>query len=375
MAEGPSRDRTDRAPATARKTLTDRMVASFPKKQKRYPVPDPELRGHYIRVMPQGANVFVALARSPYGKQVWATIGAADMLKIEEARERARTAIRRIKEGKPALKSPPVQPESFEAVASAWMQRHMIKNGLRTAAEIERALAKYVVPYSAERPFAELRRSDAAALFDMIEDRHGPRMADVVRTHLGGMGAWFAERGDDYTNVFLRHRSRVPKGSGRRPSLTDDELRRIWTACEQSGAFGRFVPLLLLLGPRRGALVRMKWTAIDANGVWHMAREEREKGNAGSLRLPPLALEILRQQPRMAGNDYVFFARIRADGPTTSFVDGKQTLDKNSGVTGWTLHDCPQNRAQPNEPRWVPSEGAEAVLASSPRRRRRLCPL
>ena len=85
-----------------RKVLTDRMVASFPKKRKRYPVPDPELRGHYVRVMPQGANVFVAVARDPYGKQVWTTIGSADKLSIAKARDEARKRINHIAAGLPA---------------------------------------------------------------------------------------------------------------------------------------------------------------------------------------------------------------------------------------------------------------------------------
>ena len=53
-----------------RRGLSDRQVAALRKKAKRYIVPDPELRGHYVRVMPQGANVFCAVARDPYRKQI-----------------------------------------------------------------------------------------------------------------------------------------------------------------------------------------------------------------------------------------------------------------------------------------------------------------
>ena len=75
-----------------RERLTHLMVAALPKREKRYTVLDPEQHGHYIRVMPKGPNVYVAVARDTYGKQVWATLGNADVLKIEEARERARAA-------------------------------------------------------------------------------------------------------------------------------------------------------------------------------------------------------------------------------------------------------------------------------------------
>src|SRR5262245_56412531 len=110
-----------------RKTLTDRMVAALPRKRKRYILADPELRGHYVRVPPQGPCVFAAVARY-HGRQVWATLGTADVLKIEQARDKARDAIRRIKQGLAAFEPPPVQPDSFASVAENWLKRHVEKN-------------------------------------------------------------------------------------------------------------------------------------------------------------------------------------------------------------------------------------------------------
>ncbi|MCZ6608133.1 MAG: Arm DNA-binding domain-containing protein, partial [Alphaproteobacteria bacterium] len=60
-----------------RKTLTDTMVAKLKPGPKRITLPDPELRGHYVRIAPTGAKSFVAVAREPHGKQIWATIGSA----------------------------------------------------------------------------------------------------------------------------------------------------------------------------------------------------------------------------------------------------------------------------------------------------------
>ena len=63
-------------------------------------MPDPELPGHYIRVRPTGTKVFVAVGRSPSSKQVWHTIGPSTLYSISEAREKARDAIRAIREGR-----------------------------------------------------------------------------------------------------------------------------------------------------------------------------------------------------------------------------------------------------------------------------------
>ena len=101
-----------------RKALTDKMVAALPRRRKRYIQADPELRGHYVRVPPQGPCVFAAVARYD-GKQVWATLGTADVLTIDAASDKARAAIKRIKHGLPAFEPPPVQPDSVATCARA----------------------------------------------------------------------------------------------------------------------------------------------------------------------------------------------------------------------------------------------------------------
>ena len=127
---------------TRRKSLTDKMVAKLKPGPKRLTLPDPEMSGHYIRSTPTGAKSYVAVARDPWSKQCWATIGSADHFKIAEAREVAREAIKRIKAGKPAFEPPPVKPDSFLAVAENYLKRHVLKKGLRSRPEIERILRK-----------------------------------------------------------------------------------------------------------------------------------------------------------------------------------------------------------------------------------------
>src|SRR5215218_5160187 len=108
-----------------RRTLSDRGVAALRPAAKRYAMPDPELRGHYVRVQPSGAKSFVAVASAPGGKQIWTTIGAADILKIDEARTRAREVIGRVRAGLPPE---PAKVETFSAVATNWLQRHVEPN-------------------------------------------------------------------------------------------------------------------------------------------------------------------------------------------------------------------------------------------------------
>ena len=125
-------------------------MAGLKPRPQRYAFPDPELRGHYVRVQPGGSKSFVTVARSPSGKQVWTNIGAADVLKIDEAREKARETIGRVKGRLPPSKP---APDSFGTVTGNWIKRHVEPNGLRSAPEIKRLLDRHILPQWKDREF------------------------------------------------------------------------------------------------------------------------------------------------------------------------------------------------------------------------------
>jgi integrase len=119
--------------------------------------------------------------------------------------------------------------------------------------------------------------------------------------------------------------------------LSDDELRAIWRACDDGHpTFGAMVKVLLLTSARREKVSTMKWSDIDDRGVWNIPRVKGEKANAGSLPLPPLALDIIRSRPRIDGNPFVFAS---THAHLRSFSKLKAELDAKSGVRGWRLHD------------------------------------
>jgi integrase len=348
-------------PRRRRARLTDKGVVALKRKSKRYIVSDPEMRGHYVRIPPEGPMVFAAVARNKYGKQVWATLGTTADMKIDEARERAREAIRRIKDGLPAFEAPPPKPASVAEVAENWLRRHVEKNKLRTADEIRRVLNRYILPYWKDRNFVELRRSDIAALLDAIEDNHGARQADVVLTTLRSIAGWVQSRDDVYTPPFAKGMRRASKKEGERAHiLNDGELRRLWLAAGKIEQIGPLARLLLLTAQRRQKLLTLRWDDIDRKGVWTIRTEEREKGNPGALQLPELALDIIQAQPRFVGNPYVFASQ--TGGPWDVSSKLKRRLDEQSGVKGWRLHDLRRTARSLMSRAGVQSEHAERVL-------------
>jgi integrase len=319
-----------------RKTMTDKGVATLKPRVQRYAVSDPELNGHWIRVQPSGAKSFVAVTRTPQGKQLWSTIGATDAMTIEQAREQARVMLQRVRAGLPAVEP---KAESYGEVAANWLKRHVDAKGLRSSGEIARLLGQHVLPIWRDREFTSIRRSDVAALLDEIEDDHGARQADYVLALVRGISNWYATRHDDYVPPIVKGMRRTnPKDLERSRTLTDDEIRLIWKQAEADGTFGALIRLLLLTAQRREKVVSMKWVDLSPDGVWTIAAEAREKGTAGELVLPPVALDIIRQQPHVGGNPFVLAGR--GNGHINGYSKAKREFEAAlPKLPQWQLHD------------------------------------
>jgi integrase len=345
-----------------RRGLTDKQLAGLPRKEKRYTLPDPEQPGHYLRIparSSRAAIAFAAVARDPGGKQIWTTVGTADAVGIDQARELARHAIKRIKAGKPI--SEPARP-TVRAVVEEWLERHV--RGQRTERERGRIISRYIVPRIGDRVFAEVRRKDVAELLDRIEDESGKQMADGVLKTFRGISKWVQQRDESYNPPLTTGMSRVPKGEGRRKRiLADDEIRAIWNA---QGQYGDFVRLALLTAQRREKLITLRWDDLAPDGTWTIRTAPREKGNPGKLRLPRAALDIIQAQPRFVGNSYVFAGR--NNGPTAMFGSGtyKAAFDKLCGVKDWRVHDLRRTARSLMSRAGVQTEIAERVLGHAP---------
>ena len=320
-----------------RKTLTDKGVAALKPRAARYALPDPELRGHYVRVQPSGAKSFVAVACNPDGKQIWATIGAADAFGVDEARGKAREVIKRVRAG---LAPEEAKGETFGDVAANWLKRHVEPNGLRSAKEINRMLDRHILPAWRNREFVLIRRSNVAALLDKVEDNHGARAADYVLNVVRSIGNWYAARHDDYTPPIVRGMRRQSSHHQARARILDDaELRAIWRAAESNGTFGGIIRIALLTAQRRTNVAAMKWTELSIDGEWTIAKEAREKDTGGTLVLPKAAIAIVQTQPRLGDNPFVFAGR--GNGPFRGFSQAKAAFDAKlpKEMPEWVLHD------------------------------------
>jgi integrase len=311
-----------------RKILTDEGITKLPVKRSRYAFPDPELPMHYVRVTPSGAKSFVVVTRDRDSRQRWITIGPYPAYTIDAARKRAGEIIRAVREGKS-------EPDSFEAVAANFIKLHCESKGLRSIVEYKRLIGRMEHEWTG-REFKSLGRADVSKMLDKVEAQSGPRQATLVLAIFSSMANWYAKRVDDYRSPLVKgmHRGAAVK---RDRILDDDELRAVWKRAADNGAFGALVRLLLLTGQRREKVAAMRWEDIDG-AVWTIPAEDREKGNAGQLVLPEVALAIVNAQPRYISNPFVLAGA--GGSHIRSWSRRKLEFDeKLNGVKPWVLHD------------------------------------
>ena len=117
--------------------------------------------------------------------------------------------------------------------------------------------------------------------------------------------------------------------------------------------------MLLLTGQRLETVRGMRWSDIDADGVWtvNVADADRQKGTIERVRLSPLALDTLAALPRIEGSDYVF------PGVTGALVDA----DRQQGAAAQGDGGGDGRRARRGDGAVDPTRSA-ALIPDPPRR-------
>lgn len=318
--------------------LTDIKVRTAPAPPSgRLELFDTLLPGFGLRITDKGSRTFFCMFRVK-GKQRRMTLGSYPGTKLEEAREEARTAMKRAEIGEDAAAEKiaarkPQEPtaDTFEALVNDYFKRDASK---RNKAWIE--TKRLILVNCADwlpRPVEEITRRDVRDLVDGIVDRGSPVMANRLLSYVRRVFAWAVEREALEVNP-CRGVKKPTEESARDRVLTDNEAVEVWRASHSLGyPFGPLYRLALLTAQRRGEIASARWRDIDLNRkLWTMPREMTKGDRAHEVPLSDAVVKELEALPRFKASDLVFPSRTASQA---AGKDGKHDAEDRA-VSGWS---------------------------------------
>jgi integrase len=346
------------------RNLTDVSVRNLKPKAKPYEIPDARARGLRVVVFPSGARSWIVRYRfggrtRKLTLQSGLTLAAARLAAADAMHQLQQDHDPGVAKKAARAKAAAAAADTVQAICSEYMTREGRK--LRSAKRRGQELERLVYPAIGSKPITSVTRTDLIRLFDRIEDKNGPVMADIARAILSRVFHWHEGR-SEFVSPITRAvaRRKTIKESARSRVLSDDELRRVWqTAAKASGPFPAIVQFLLFTAARRAEVSEMQWSELD--GTDWVLPAGRHKAKFDVVRpLSKAALDIVNAQPKIADSPFVFTTNGRV--PFRGFTRSKANFDKACGVTGWCLHDLRRTSRSLMSRAGVISDHAERCL-------------
>jgi integrase len=305
---------------------------------------DSELKGFGVRLQRGGAKSYVLHYRVGTGRGAplrKLTIGRhGSPWTPETARHEARRQLGRVENGadpvaeKIARKEAPTMAE----LTKRFLAEHAeAKRKVSTADEYRRLLDKVIVPALGDRKVADVARADITKLHHA--NRAAPYQANRLLAILSKMFN-LAERWGlrpDGSNP-CRHVEKFAERKRER-MLSRVELGRLGDALASfnfSPYAAAAVKLLVFTGARLGEVLGLRWDWIDFDRG--EARLPDSKTGAKTLHLPPPAIAVLADLPRLDGNPYVIAGQ-KEGAALVNLEKPWRAIRKAAGLDDVRLHD------------------------------------
>jgi integrase len=301
---------------------------------------DASCHGFGMRTLSSGRRTWVYQYRDEHGRTRRIALGDVSAVSLDAARHEARLKAASVARGA----NPSVERKKKRAagtvieVIDAYLLHAKARQRPRSFKETERHLRMNAASLHHDRA-ETVHRREIAALLERVAKSSGPIAANRLRAALSALWSWALRAGliEADTNP-ASFTVRYPE-KARVRTLSDDELRAIWNATDDTGDYSRIIRLCLLTGCRRDEMGRLRWDEVQDDRI--VFGPDRMKGKLPhEVALLPMISAILPKRPENA-EGYMFGRRGTG---FSGFSDSKEKLDAKlvkSGVNmqAWGLHD------------------------------------
>lgn len=317
---------------------------------------DGSVPGLMLRKFAAGRREWRFRYTSPTGKRREATLGELcdGGLDFASARSKARNYREALREGRDPLEEKAAAKAAARAAAAGtvasllklYLRRHASKKRPKGRAGDERQAATVEARWG-RRPAREISRRDVVELLEDVRDQRGPIAANRMQAFLHGVFTFGMRRETVPANPVSGLR-RLHREIPRDRVLTDEELRRVWVACDGLGKItGTVYQVMLATGQRGGEVCSMAWADLEDRPDgrwWKLPAQIRKTGRAHEIPLSELAVDLVETlRPVTGSTPWVF--TILETKPLAWISHASARLRKASDTAGWTPHDLRRTAA------------------------------
>ncbi len=301
---------------------------------------DDDLPGFGVRIRAGGSKTYVFQYKLG-AKQRRLTLGPLTAIDLGKARDTAKDLYAKVRlGGDPAGEKVHARlkaSETFEAIASQYLQHQQAKLRPRSYDQVQRHLNLYSRPLH-RLQLEKITKRDIAACVSSVRSNSGLVTGNRVRATLSAFFSWAMGEGLAETNPVIGTNRSEEKSRER--VLDSNELRLIWSALRDDD-FGAIMKLLMLTGQRAGEIAGLRWSEIRGDTI-AIPGERTKNSRPHTIPLSQAAHSIIAKQQRHGGRDLIF---------------GRATGQYN----GWNYSVTALNRriaevAKRSLPPWVPHD-------------------
>jgi integrase len=308
-----------------------------------------------VRVTDKGHKTYVLYLRWP-GSRTPARreVANADKLPLAMARTRAREWLAlvelgvdpRQKQRQAELEARRLQAVTFALVAEAWFADREVRKQRKIAEVMSDVRREFLAPWG-KRPITEITANEIATLI-RAKAEDTPAQARNLLGYAKRLFGWAVDHQHEYhiqqnPAENLRAVKLVGKKVMRQRVLSDDELREVWTAAEETEyPYGPLFRMLILTGQRKSEVGDATWSEFDLDKrLWTIPPERMKMAAAHVVPLSDDAMALLASLPRFKQGSFLFSTTFGVR-PANGFSKSKERLDELIGesVTAkWVIHD------------------------------------